>query len=426
MTIRRTWAASAIPADLSEPPFGVRDSGYQFEDALPHDELNKILKDLYELGDRGGEFENVPDLLVDGVAGRQYIMHRPLSGSEFPFKEENTTTLTDMVAEDCRAIATNGTHVVVASETKIGVFDCSTLGWSALTSAPRFSTLPGTPTDVTAIAVGRTTYAVGYNAAAGRVLGIFSLADDTLLGSYTHSASGAISAVVAYGTNSGDETYVLTGTASTIDSNTTRMIDETGAAVWSMTRGAAGLVATTDGYRIFTGGGAGTGGATIEELHPLTGAVIELQASAAPDGGGGFVTDGQMIYYTSGGTDLYSTSCNLAYSAFPRFPALGAGTKRLALAGDTIFMSLFAGNQVFWFNQTVPGEEFGILQSLPHAAPVGVCVIDNMVVWLGEDAAAPGIAIYHFDGKPRRVRIASESAGTFRGGPNAVINYIRS
>lgn len=42
-----TWAESSNPGDVTEPSSGVRDSGYQFEDELPHDEFNAVVRGIY-------------------------------------------------------------------------------------------------------------------------------------------------------------------------------------------------------------------------------------------------------------------------------------------------------------------------------------------------------------------------------------------
>lgn len=71
------WAESGAIGDVVEPPIGVRDAGYQFEDILPHEEHNAILRGVYRwlqyLGGAGGaySFDSLYDaeqsgLLVEG------------------------------------------------------------------------------------------------------------------------------------------------------------------------------------------------------------------------------------------------------------------------------------------------------------------------------------------------------------------------
>jgi hypothetical protein len=65
------WAELAAAGDVTEPPTGVRDAGYQFEDILPHEELNAVLRGVYRwlrhttYAGGGGAYDSLSDAFTD-------------------------------------------------------------------------------------------------------------------------------------------------------------------------------------------------------------------------------------------------------------------------------------------------------------------------------------------------------------------------
>lgn len=405
---KSTWAESALPADVTDPPGGVRASGYQFEDALPHDELNSILRDLYRLSRSSGHtYETLEDAIDDPDLGTDpfTLYDEAQALSSYTARPSLVPALaTVATGGNNQALASNGHYVIIARAT----------GWYVVNTFTNARTYHTFATDVTAVAAGRDRYYVAEGIGATGKVTAYAYTDvaatPAVLSSYAHGQT--ISAMVEHIPNN----VLITGVAGT-GGSTVRYLDLSvlvGVATWSADRGATGLVCCSDGVRMYTGGGAGTDSATIERWGIVDNTRLAYQVSTAPNGGF-LVTDGESLFFSAGAapSDIVTTGNNLAFAAFVLLA--GVGATAACVDDKNIYISNFASDIVYWIDKKNPTLR-GLVGTGLVTDPVGVVEARGDTLWTIGQA---GVDVLSFtkDFRPQRLRLRDATGGVPRSGP---------
>lgn len=299
------WAESAALGDISEPPVGVRAAGYQFEDILPHDEHNAVLRGIYRwLAFLNGGGVVVGDLAEAEALDRNIDDVVTIADSRPPF--ETVAAFAAPASGDIRGVATWGGKFVytTASAPANNLFVVDEDGNTEVAVAP------GTLLSPTGVAAGEAGIAV---------------IDSTAIEFYNWS--GVLQWTYSHGAQIADvamdhEHVYLVGLSGTNGDGTgthRAVTIASGAHVWTQAWGATLYSVQATGTAVLVGGSLGTAGYYAGELNRSTGAATRyLTVGAAITAAKGVQTDGVNFWVmTTGGLFRfpYETADATGYTA---------------------------------------------------------------------------------------------------------------
>jgi len=329
------WAESADPGDISVPPAGVRNAGYQFEDIFTHGEFNALLRDNFQwIRYLMGTGMTYPSLASAMASLRVQI------GDVVTITDEGTHAPWSVVAEPaCSSnvvdIDGNGEIVcVMTADQKVRI--CNEDGTVSATLSPSGMGA------ATVIAVGLN----GFVTMQGISIRYYNFAG-TFQWTYNHGAT--ITDVCI----DGGRVYLCGAASATI---THRALGVTlGNLLWSGSHGATLNSIVSTGQEVIISGALGTGAVNTRRLLASTGVSTGAASTRFALGRKSIHTDGTHIFFATG-------------SGIFRTDYLTAGTDNV-IAGTYAAVGPVAGvtavdHQFLYFR---PNASTGVVGAMPKS-----------------------------------------------------------
>lgn len=257
------WASGAAAQDIADPGIALEESGYAFQQLVPNDELNYILRSLSKRSPYFGSITELAQTLEAGLAGmvNAYDPAKRIADEEWVV---TGSAIPDSAAFDGRYFWVAGANLSEAN--KIGCYDpvtgelVTSVGTDGWISPPSETTAMFSDGVALFVACDDDTL-YKYNAVDGSAYG-GSWVD------YDHGA--AIESIYSEGSDG----YVFIAGATGTGTYTHRALSwTTGTPAWSQNHGASVFSIISDGESVWIGGNVGTGTYTDRHLTRSTGVV---------------------------------------------------------------------------------------------------------------------------------------------------------